>query len=107
MDKLYTIIEEHGKILLRSERYICRFKHFSPNNTTEISGLKKTFLASSQVYNYFELYSNDIPNANFDKTLKYDRNKFSKIEEFFDNNLQESIVDPNNHNLVKIFSNFS
>jgi hypothetical protein len=100
MDVIYTLINEHKNILLRAERFICRFRYFSPNNTTEFLGIKKTFFTCCQVYNQYDLYTNDILNSNLDKAMKFDKSKHSRVEEYLDNNLQSCIADPNNHNIV-------
>lgn len=98
---LYNLIEDHGKILLRSEIISKRFKFYNPNNTTEYLGLKTLFLTCSQLINIIEIYSQDISNSNFDKTNSYDITKFKTIEENLDSNLQELLAEPSQRNIVK------
>lgn len=104
MDALYTLTNEHNKILLRSEIVIKRFKHFSPSNTTEYHGYRKLFWTCCQLINKVELYSQDIMNNNFDKTIDYDKKKYNKVEEVLDANLQSYLVEPENRNIVYIYN---
>jgi hypothetical protein len=100
MDILYKVINDHGKILIRSEIVVKKFKYFGPSNTTEFLGLWKLFWTLCQLYNEIEIYSQDIPNSNFDKGMNFDRIKFNRVEDFLDVNLQSQLVEPNNRNIV-------
>lgn len=102
MDKVYDIVNDHGRILIRSEIAVKKFKYFSPDNTTDTLGLKSLLNTTSQVYNNLEVVVQDIPNNNFDKTITYDRTKYKTIEEFMDSNLQSHLVEPNSRNIVSL-----
>lgn len=102
MDTLYKIVNDHGRILVRPEIITKKFKYFSPSNTIDYLGIKKLFWTICQIYNEVEIYSQDIPNSNFDKGLDYDRTKYNRVEDFIDINLQYQLTEPNNRNLVKI-----
>ena len=104
MDLIYNLVNEHGKLLLRSEIIVKRFTYFNPNNTTEYSGMKTLLHTLSQIYNNVEVVTQDIPNNNFEKGLNFDKTKFNRIEDYFDNNLQSHLAEPNSRNIVSLNS---
>ena len=104
MDTIYELVNQHGNLLLRSEVVVKRFSYFNPNNTTEYSGMKTFFHTLCQLINNVEVVTQDIPNNNFEKGLNFDRLKYQRIEDYFDNNLQSHLVEPNSRNIVSLNS---
>jgi hypothetical protein len=100
MDTLYRLINIHGKLLYRSEIFVKKYKYFTTYNTTEYYGLKNLILTASQIYNTVEIYSQDIPNVNFEKNTNCERNKYKTNEEYFDDNLQSLLHYPSHRNNV-------
>lgn len=101
MDSIYKTVEEHNKILLRSEIIAKPFKFFNPNNTTDFLGLKTLYFTCSQMINIVDIYSQDLSNSNFDKNISFDISKFKTAEENLDANLREVLAEPSHRNLVK------
>ena len=104
MDTIYSLVNEHRKILLRSEIVVKKFQFFSPNNTTDRSGFRTLLTTCSQIYNNIEVVSQDIPNNNFNKELISDIGKFKTEAEYFDSNVQANLVEPNSRNIVSLNS---
>jgi len=96
MDNLYTMINDHSKILIRAEVYSKCFKYNDVNNTTEYHGVKTLFFICSQFINYANVYTQDILNANFSKEADYDKKAFRNSEEYLDDVLQSFISDHDN-----------
>ena len=105
MDTIYDLVNEHRRLLLRSEIVVKKFEYFSPDNTTDRLGLKTLNNTCSQLYNSIEIIAQDIPNDNFDKTISYERSKYNKVEEYLDTNMQNHLVEPNCRNIVSLTSN--
>lgn len=100
MDLLYQIINQHENILIRSEFVVKKYKYFNPANTTDFYGLYNLWSTCDQIFNYIEIFSQDLPNGNFSLKGTYDKTKYNSIEEALDNNLQEFLFEPNNRNPV-------
>ncbi len=104
LDLIYKLVREHGKLLIRSEIVVKKFKFFSPSNTTDPSGYKTLLHTCSQIYNNVEVVSQDIPNNNFNKDLASpaDLAKIKSEEDYYDQNLQSHLVEPNSRNIVSL-----
>ena len=102
MDSIYSLVNEHERLLLRSEFYVKKFIYFNPNNTTDSWGIGKLFWTCCQLYNTIEIFSQDISNTTFEKESVYDRSKFNSISEFLDANLQSYLTEPNYRNVVSL-----
>jgi hypothetical protein len=106
MDLIYKIVNDHSKVLLRSEIISKKFKYFNLNNTTEYLGLKTLFYTCSQIYDPVEIYSQDILNSNFDMNADYDKNKYKNVEESLDSTLQSFLFEPTHRNTVIMLFNY-
>lgn len=104
MDNFYNLANENRRLLIRSEIAVKNFVYFSPDNTTDVLGLKTLFYTCSQFFNKIEIIAQDIPNNNFDRSITNDILKFNKMEEYLDQNLQSSLVEPNCRNIVSLTS---
>jgi len=96
MDGIYnTLSDSKMNYSIRIDNFGNRFTYFCPYNTVERAGLKHFFLILCQFFNTLEINSQDVPNTNFDKSMKYD-SKFKNVNEFFDYQIQSYLVQPEN-----------
>lgn len=100
MSKLYEILGDNPRFPIRAVSFACRYKHFSPYNTVENSGLKNLFYTTVQLINHIEIISQDVQGVNFDKNTKYDTSKFKTIDDYFDSEIQSLLVLPENRYCV-------
>jgi len=93
MDSLYQTLTENS-YQIRVENLSSSFKYFSPYNTTEYSGLKQLYYTIAQMYNSIVIYSHDVNKLTFSKSATFDNKKFKNINEFFDNEVQSFLLQP-------------
>lgn len=98
-DMIYTLIQQHEKILLRSELIT---KPTGLNNTTDRNGYKKLLQSCNQLSTSIQIYSQDIPNDTFSLTSQYDKSKFPTLSSYLDLNLQEYLMENTNRNTVSL-----
>lgn len=100
MDNIYNIFNEHRNVLPRAEIVVKKFKYFSPSNTTEYLGFKNLWFTVSQIYNNVEIYSQDMPTYNFEKSVEYAKTKYNNISDYFDESLSYVLMEPESRNNV-------
>lgn len=100
LDAMYSIIKKHEKLLIRSEIVINKNGDY---NTTDERGYYYLFLQCLNYYVPIEIYSQDIGNETFSEDeISFDKSKFKSVNEYFDSNLQEFLMEPNHRNTVKL-----
>ena len=100
LDKIYEMIKNHPKILLRGEITVNKNGDY---NTTDESGYTYLLGMCQRYHTRIEIYSQDILNANLsDSNIEYDKSKYKTITDFYDANLQEYLMEPNHRNCVKL-----
>ena len=99
-DKIYELVKNHEKILIRSEIIINKNGDY---NTTDAKGYKSLFWLCLNYHVLIDIYSQDVLNDTFsDEDVEYDKKKFKTVNEYFDFNLQELLMDPNHRSTVKL-----
>lgn len=104
MDLIYKMVNEHQKLLIRSEIVVKKLNcySFSPNNTTDYYGFVRLFYICSQLFYEVDVISQDILNSNLDKSQSFDKLKYNKVEEYLDSVVQEYLYEPKNRNLLSL-----
>lgn len=101
LDGIYKLIQQHEKILLRSEIIT---KPTNLNNTTDKKGYRKLLQNCNQLSTFINIYSQDIPNDTFSSDIQYDKSKFRSLSSYLDLNLQEYLMENTSRNTVNIDS---